>query len=359
MPLMDVFRTLADLVVKLIRAIVQIVSRFFVGLRWLVKLAVRLRSQGAYGVLPAGTGTSGGSVGQGRVPAGGPALARLFDVHAVTVAADFSLIAGLIWAPGAPDGLSRLLSGVAMLMATGLAVWLVRAMPGAVRATIGFGLVLRGILTLLVAQWLVGNWTLLLILTALVVPQWVLHGGALRRLMVTDAPAVVPGDFDLPAGAGAKGSANRPIPADPAARAAQRAASRQRVTVQRLAMSYAMICGLLTGVTSLLVGAFAPAWPLWVTGLLLALGALLAVRLPGTSGGQPRARRPRSRPTDTASPDKRNAPTVPFRPTVPNQPTDRDVPISPKPTGSAPPEGFHVYRPSSLDDSARREDGKT
>jgi hypothetical protein len=356
MPLTDVLRTLAELVVKLIRVIVSLISRFVVGLRWLIKLAVRLRSQGAYGTLPpaaAGQSLSGPAAGTRGGPGGGPALARLFDVHAITVAADFSLIVGLIWAPGAPGRLGWLLTGVATLLAAALAVWMVAAAPGAVRATVGFGLALRGLGTVLVAQWLVGNWTLLLILTALILPQQVLHLGVLRRLsLAAEAPSIDAGDFDLPDRPG------RAVPAgaDRAAREANRAAAARRRDVLRLAVSYAMIGGLLTGVTSLLAGVFLPAWPLWVAAVLMVLGALLAVRLPGLPGGRPRRSRPRTRPTDTASPDKRDAPTVPFRPTVPGQPTDRDVPTRPNSPSATPPEGYHVYRPSSLDDAAGRKD---
>jgi hypothetical protein len=117
-----------------------------------------------------------------------------------------------------------------------------------------------------------------------------------------------------------------------------------------------MIGGLSTGVASVLIGVFLPAWPLWVAAVLMVLGALLAVRLPGLPGGQARSPRPRARPADTKSPDLRPAPTVPFRPSVPSQPTDQDVPTRPDSPSAAPPEGFHVYRPSSLDDGAGRKD---
>lgn len=74
--------------------------------------------------------------------------------------------------------------------------------------------------------------------------------------------------------------------------------------------------GVLTGGAGLILGLLVPAVPLWICAILLAVAIVFALRLPAP----------------------------PPRPTLPAQPTRR--PSAPKTV----PEGYSIYRPSSLDD---------
>ncbi|GAB4046272.1 hypothetical protein [Catellatospora paridis] len=264
MPLLRALQTFADVVVRTIRVLIATVSRSVVGIRWLTRTALRIRVQG-----------SGGVTG----------VARLYDLHAVVVAADLSLLAGLVWAVGAPSPTELSLAvgaGVLAAVPAGLAV---AAAPASGRALIGLLLVGRAVATLLAAQWLT-SWILLLVLVALILPQWVVHLVLLRRLLPREAH-----------GFGALWRA----------------------------VQYASIAGLVAGVTGLVIGAFLGGWPLWVAVFCLAVGALLALRLPAPGGPAPGPAKP--------------LPPVPPAKRLPQQ-EQRTIP-----------EGFHVYRPSSLDPS--------
>lgn len=264
MPLLRALQTFADVVVRTIRVLIATVSRSVVGIRWLTRTALRIRVQG-----------SGGVTG----------VARLYDLHAVVVAADLSLLAGLVWAVSAPGRLELTLAiGVGVLVAVPAAL-LVAGAPATGRALIGLSLVGRAVATLLAAQWLPG-WILLLVLVALILPQWVVHLVLLRRLLPRDAHVF--------------GALWR-------------------------AMQYASIAGLVAGLTGLVIGAFVAGWPLWVAVLCLSVGALLALRLPAPGAPVPGPAKP--------------APPTPPAKRLPQQ-EQRTIP-----------EGFHVYRPSSLDPS--------
>ncbi|WP_155368941.1 hypothetical protein [Catellatospora vulcania] len=266
MSLLRALQTFADVVVRMIRMLIATVSRSVVGIRWLSRTALRIRVQG-----------SGGVTG----------VARLYDLHAVVVAADLSLLAGLIWAVGAPGRLELTLAfGVGVLVAVPAAL-LVAGAPATGRALIGLSLVGRAVATLLAAQWLSDGPYLLLALVALILPQWAVHLVLLRRL--------------LPPGAHVFGALWG-------------------------AVQYASIAGLVAGLTGLVIGAFVAGWPLWVAALCLSVGALLALRLPAPGGPAP----------------------GPVKP-VPPAPSTKRLPQQEQRTI---PDGFHVYRPSSLDPSA-------
>lgn len=265
MPLLRALQTFADVVVRTIRVLIATVSRSVVGIRWLTRAALRIRVQG-----------SGGVTG----------VARLYDLHAVAVAADLSLLAGLIWAVAAPGRLELTLAfGVGVLVAVPAAL-LVSGAPATGRALIGLSLVGRAVVTLLAAQWLSGPYPLL-VLIALILPQWAVHLVLLRRLLPRDAHVF--------------GALWR-------------------------AMQYASIAGLVAGLSGLFIGAFVNGWPLWVAALCLSVGALLALRLPAPGEAVPGPAKP--------------VPPVPSTKRLPQQ-EQRAIP-----------EGFHVYRPSSLDPSA-------
>ncbi|WP_254549590.1 hypothetical protein [Catellatospora tritici] len=271
MPLLQALRHLADLLVRMIRMLVATVNRSVVGIRWLTRTALRVRAVG-----------SGGD----------PRAARLFDLHAVAVAADLSLLAGLVWAAGSPGALgwSAALTGSLVLAVLG-AVLVSRA-PGLARAAIGLTLVGRAVATLLAAQWAGDLWLLLLVLFALVLPQWAMHLTALWRL--------------LPRTVHPLGGLYR-------------------------ATQYGLIAGLATGATGLVIGLAVPAWPMWVAALLLSVGALLALRLP-------------------ADPAARATGPVLSGEVVSGPPSGSDaVARVPQQEARTIPEGFHVYRPSSLD----------
>lgn len=265
MPLLRALQTFADVVVRTIRVLIATVSRSVVGIRWLTRTALRIRVQG-----------SGGVTG----------VARLYDLHAVVVAADLSLLVSLVWAVGSP-GLTQLglacAAGLLVAVPAGLAV---AGAPASGRALIGLLLVGRAVATLLAAQWLSGP-ILLLVLVALILPQWAVHLVLLRRL--------------LPPGAPVFGTLWR-------------------------ATQYALIAGLVAGVTGLVIGAFMAGWPLWVAVLCLSVGALLALRLPAPGAPAP-------------------------GPAQPALPTPQALRL-PQQEQRTIPEGFHVYRPSSLDPSA-------
>ncbi|WP_144123051.1 hypothetical protein [Catellatospora sichuanensis] len=264
MPLLRALQTFADVVVRTFRMLIATVSRSVVGIRWLSRTALRIRVQG-----------SGGVTG----------VARLYDLHAVVVAADLSLLAGLVWAVGAPGSRDLALAfgaGVLVAVPAGLAI---ASAPAAGRALIGLLLVGRAVATLLAAQWL-SSWVLLLVLVALILPQWVVHLALLRRL--------------LPSGGPVFGALWR-------------------------AVQYALIAGLVAGVTGLVIGAFVAGWPMWTAVFCLSVGALLALRLPAPGGPVPGPAKP-----------------------IPPAPTAKRLPQQEQRTI---PEGFHVYRPSSLDSS--------
>lgn len=260
---------LADVLARTVRLLIAAVSRSVVGIRWLTRTALRVRVQG-----------SGGVTG----------VARLYDLHAVVVAADLSLLAGLVWAVNAPTtGYLTLAVALGVLLAVPAALLVARA-PGNGRAVIGLILVVRGVATVLAAQWLTSARLLLVGLVVLILPQWAVHLTLLRRLLPTGTPVFR--------------------------------------TLWR-ANQYAVIAGLVAGVSGLVIGAFVGGWPLWAAALLLTVGALLAVRLPAAvqaahaQGGGP----------DPAGP---SAPPPPVK-RLPQQ-EQRTIP-----------EGLYVYRPSSLD----------
>ncbi|HEX6683852.1 MAG TPA: hypothetical protein VF062_13700 [Candidatus Limnocylindrales bacterium] len=74
-----------------------------------------------------------------------------------------------------------------------------------------------------------------------------------------------------------------------------------------------LLLGILTGGAGLLVGLLTPAFPLWLCAILLTIALVLAFRVPGP----------------------------PARPKLPAQPRQKP----------GPPDGYAVYRPSSLDDT--------
>ncbi|MEV4411187.1 hypothetical protein [Catellatospora sp. NPDC049609] len=224
MPLLQALQRLADVLVRIVRVLIATVSRSVVGIRWLTRTALRVRVQGSNGV----TG-----------------VARLYDLHAVVVAADLSLLAGLVWLAGAPPVAhvwAAALAGVAVALPL---VLVIGRAPAAGRAVIGLTLVGRGVATILAAQWLGGTSLLVLALVALILPQWAVHLTLLRRMLPAGAPVLS--------------------------------------TLWR-ANQYALIAGLVTGVSGLVVGAFANGWPMWVAVVLLTVGALLALRLPAPGG---------------------------------------------------------------------------
>lgn len=266
MPLLQTLQRLADVLVRIVRVLIATISRSVVGIRWLTRTALRVRVQGSNGV----TG-----------------VARLYDLHAVVVAADLSLLAGLVWAahaPAAPQVWAALLGGVALALPL---VPVIGRAPAAGRAVIGLSLVGRGVATLLAAQWLTGTGLLLLALVALILPQWAVHLTLLRRM-------TPPGNRVLP-------------------------------TLGH-AVQYALFAGLVTGVTGLVIGAFVNGWPMWVAAVLLSVGALLALRLPA--------------PVTATAPSGSGGHGAAAPPPTQRQPR-QDQPTLP--------EGFHVYRPSSLE----------
>ncbi|GHJ50473.1 hypothetical protein Cs7R123_78150 [Catellatospora sp. TT07R-123] len=276
MPLLQALRHLADLLVRLIRMLVATVNRSVVGIRWLTRTALRVRMMG-----------SGGD----------PSAGRLFDLHAVVMAADLSLLAGLLWAAGSPGAVGWSAALVGGLVLAALGGVLVSRVPALTRAAIGLALVGRGVATVLAAQWAGDLWPLLMLLLALVLPQWAMHLTVLRRL--------------LPRTVHPLGGLYR-------------------------AMQYGLIAGLATGVTGLLVGLVAAAWPLWVAAVLLSVGALLALRLPGSA---------------TSTPGGASGGTVVSGEIVPRLPAavDGGPARVPHQEARTTPDGFHVYRPSSLD----------
>ncbi|BCJ72157.1 hypothetical protein CS0771_17010 [Catellatospora sp. IY07-71] len=313
MPLLQTLQRLADVLVRIVRVLIATVSRSVVGIRWLTRTALRVRVQGSNGV----TG-----------------VARLFDLHAVVVAADLSLLAGLLWlanAPVAPHVWAAALLGVGLAIPAAL---LIGHRPAAGRAVIGLTLVGRGVATILAAQWLGSAGLLVLALVALMVPQWAVHLTLLRRLLALGV--------------------------------------RPWATLWH-ASQYALIAGLMTGVTGVVIGAFVNGWPMWVAAVLLTVGALLALRLPApggaagptgvggagsgsaVSGGTGGAGSGRSGGTGAGSgrvgsADTRSGGSGPARSGRGGDGTATPPPQrQPRQDQPTIPEGFHVYRPSSLE----------
>jgi hypothetical protein len=288
MPLLHALRIIADGIIRTLRVIIATVSRSVTGIRWLTGVMRRLRGRG-----------SGG--------ASGPA--RLFDVHAVVVAADLALLAGLLQRPVKAALLGWSLAGAAALALAVLGTWLVSRVPAAGRATIGLTLLARAVATVIAAYWLSGSVPLLLGLVAVMLPQWAVHLAVLRRLLPAGAPRV-----------------------SPAARAC----------------AYGLIAGLLAAVGAIIGGWLMPSWPRWVAVALLALGALLALRLPSDS---PPSSQPARPPHDPQVPQQPAQQRRAKQPPATQPPATQPRPATPGQQTAAPavPEGFHVYRPSSLD----------
>lgn len=313
MPLLRALGKLADFVVRTLWVILRAVARSVVGVKRLLAAMHRLRGRGSDGSL---------------------ATARLFDVHAVTLSADLALLAAWWFSPvevGRPAGIVALASSMVLAIAAVLAI---RQAPGVSRAVIGLGLVLRGLLTVVAAQWLAGHLALLLVLLALVAPQWGVHLVTLRS------------------GAGGR-----------------------RLAVPLLATAYALLGCLIVVVPALVLGWLNPAGPLWLAAALLTLSALLALRVPSDEPPpRPVSARQRSghesanadlepgsglsQPSPTQPGPTRPGPTRPS-PTQPGptrpgstggaSPSRQAVPPQPAADGAS--DGFHVYRPSTLDDA--------
>ncbi|GAA1638374.1 hypothetical protein [Catellatospora bangladeshensis] len=309
MPLLQTLQRLADVLVRIVRVLIATVSRSVVGIRWLTRTALRVRVQGSNGV----TG-----------------VARLFDLHAVVVAADLSLLAGLLWLVDAPAPAQV---WAAALLGLGLAIpaaLLIGHRPAAGRAVIGLTLVGRGVATILAAQWLGSAGLLVLALVALILPQWAVHLTLLRRLL---APGVRPW-----------------------------------ATLWH-ASQYALIAGLVTGVTGVVIGAFVNGWPMWVAAVLLTVGALLALRLPAPggaagavgggglgsgsagSGGTTAPGSGRAGSGRVGSGGAGSGGSGPGASGRSGDGTATPPPAQRQPRQDQPtlPEGFHVYRPSSLE----------
>lgn len=216
-----------------------IVTRCVAGLRWLARQTYKQRALGV---------------------AGSPQLARLLDLHAITVAAHLALVAAFLLAPSSPALVwaVALLGGVAL---TGFAIW------RSGRLLIGILIAAQGVFAILAVRW----HDFLPYLLALAVAQqagliavWIRQGASLAVL--------------------------------------------------GRATAYGSLLGVFTGFGGLFVGLFFRSFPLWTAAILFTIGALLSLSIP---------------------------PSAPRPPRPPRQKGPRqETPV---------PEGYSVYRPSSLE----------
>lgn len=222
---------------RLLSLLRSMLRSFVGGLRWLARQTYRQRSLGV---------------------AQSPQLARLLDLHALTIAAHVALIAALIVVPARIEPLLWLVAAVATAALTSFAVWL------SGRLIIGLLIAAQGIGAVLAAQWLSGPAVPFLLALAVaqqvtLIVVWFRHGAPPSAL--------------------------------------------SRAT------AYGLLVGIFTGGGGLVAGWFAPAAPLWIAAVLLTGAALLTLKMP-----------------------------------------DPPRPIAvPKQGRTAVPEGYAVYRPSSLD----------
>jgi hypothetical protein len=235
-----------SLVSRLLSMLATIVTRCVAGLRWLARQTYRQRALGV---------------------AGNPQLARLLDLHAITVAAHLALVAALLLAPPAPTLIwAAALAGIPVL--TGLAIW------RSGRLLVGVLIAAQGILAILAIRWpdfLPYLITLAIAQQASLLTVWIRNGASLAVL--------------------------------------------------GRATAYGALLGVFTGAGTLIVGVFARSVPLWTAAVLFTIAALLSLRIPATG---PRPPRP------------------------PRQGGSRQTAQKPQV-----PEGYSVYRPSSLDTNRR------
>lgn len=226
-----------DILVRVLSVLRTIVRRVAAGLGWLARQTYRQRSLGV---------------------AQTPQLTRLLDLHALTVAADLALVAGIIAADQKANAGVWIGVGVSTIALAFVAAW------QSSRLVIGSLVAAQAIGAVLAAQWIRGGW-LLAVLVAFAVAQQ----AAVLRLWL---------------GHGAK------------------------LPVLARATAYGLLLGVFTGGGGLLAGWILPSIPLLIAALLWIVAAVLAWQLP-----------------------------TPTAPSVPQ----------PRRKGQAP-EGYAVYRPSSL-----------
>jgi hypothetical protein len=223
-----------------------------------------------------------------------PHLTGLLDLQAIVVAAGIALLAAFWHVPGSATGWEWVLGGlVTVAVAIG-------ALLRPSRLSIGLTLGLQVVLTVLVALWLEGRWLPMLLIAALAFVVQLI-------LIVTWSGH----------------------------QAAWSAWGRASVA--------GLLLGIFTGGAGLIIGFFAPAFPLWVSAVFLAGATIMTVKLPvpsasfSSSAGvvSPTSILP-ALPPGTAGPDPASGPA----------PGARQVPQ--QGTGS-PTEGYTTYRPDSLD----------
>jgi hypothetical protein len=228
-----------DILVRVLSVLRTIVRRVASGLGWLARQTYRQRSLGV---------------------AQTPQLTRLLDLHALTVAADLALIAGIIVADQAAETGVWIGVGISTIALAFVAAW------QSSRLVIGLLIAAQAVGAVLAVQWIRGGW-LLAVLVALAVAQQ----AAVLRLWL---------------GHGAK------------------------LPVLARATAYGLLLGVFAGGGGLLAGWILPAVPLAIAALLWIIATALAWKLP-----------------------------TPAAPSVPQ----------PRRKGQVP-EGYAVYRPSSLEE---------
>ena len=219
-----------------------IVTRCVAGLRWLARQTYKQRALGV---------------------AGSPQLARLLDLHAITVAAHLALVAAFLLTPGSP-ALVWAVALVGGLALTVVAIW------RSGRLLVGVLIAAQGILAILAVRW----------------PDFLPY---LLALAVAQQAGLVA--VEIRHGAS--------------------------LAVLGRATAYGSLLGIFTGAGSLFLGLFFRSLPLWTAAILFIIAAVLSLSIPSNTPRPPR---------------------------TPRQPGSRQA-SAPPPL----PEGYSVYRPSSLD----------
>ncbi len=221
-----------------------IVTRCVAGLRWMARQTYKQRALGV---------------------AGSPQLARLLDLHAITVAAHLALIAALLLAPPsrAIVWAVALLGGLAL---TGVAIW------RSGRLLVGLLIAAQGVLAILAIRWP----DFLPYVVALAFAQ---HGCLLAVWLRHGASLAVLGR----------------------------------------ATAYGSLLGVFTGGGGLVLGLFFRSLPLWTAAILFTFAALLSLRIPSNAPRPPRPPRQSTGPRPAApAPDGYSV----YRPTSLDTPKD-------------------------------------
>jgi hypothetical protein len=209
-----------DVLVRVLSVLRAIVRQVVSGLGWLARQTYRQRSLGV---------------------AQTPQLTRLLDLHALTVAADLALVAGIVVAAETANAGVWVGVGVSTLALAFVAAW------HSSRLVIGLLVAVQAVGAVLAAQWIRGGW-----LPAVLVALAVAQQAAVLRLWLHH---------------GAK------------------------LPVLARATAYGLLLGVFTGGGGLLAGWLVPAVPLWIAALLLTVAAVLAWQLPTPAPTVPQPRR--------------------------------------------------------------------